>query len=229
MVSLKQKRTSWGQAGLAGLHHDASRFHAAGQSLLWCYWAWDTSRGLVVLVSSSMSLKHPPRAGAASWAAGNWRGSSPGQQGLAGSHHNRGSFAWPGWVSTKFSGLRAFSWGLAVLGGALRGCSPSRRQAGQGRECPCVGWFPANGEASPLGWQAALGPACMHRVGGGGVHWEAQLSDSWQASKLTVVWGVFYGSPPLLLPPPQHWCLVSPEDSALLPGSLWCGFPTPNP
>ena len=56
--------------------------------------------------------------------------------------------------------------------------------------------------------------------GGGGMHWEAQLSDSWWASELAVVWGVFYGGPPLLLYPPQHWRLIFPADPALLPGSF---------
>ena len=41
-----------------------------------------------------------------------------------------------------------------------------------------------------------------------------------QASELALVWGVFYGGPLLLLYPPQLWCLVSPADPALLPGSL---------
>ena len=100
---------------------------------------WGSSRGLAVLVSCSMGVQHPPRVGAASWAAENPRDSSPGQQRLAGSHSNEGRFAQPGRASTIFSGLRVFSWGLVVLGVALQGCSPSRGQAGQGRESPCSG------------------------------------------------------------------------------------------
>ena len=69
-------------------------------------------------------------------------------------------FAQLGRAYSSFSGLWAFSRGLEVLGAAPWGCSPSRGQAGQGRESPCGGWLPANGEASPLGWQAASGLAC---------------------------------------------------------------------
>ena len=129
-------------------------------------------------------------------------------------------FSRPGRACSSFSGLQAFSQGLVVLGAALWACSPSRGQAGQGRESPCGGRLLASVEASPPGWRAALGPMHAQGLGGGEMHWEAQLSDSWQVSELTVVWGVFYGGPPLLLSPPQHWCLVSPADPALLPGSL---------
>ena len=84
-----------------------------------------------------------------------------------------------------------------------------------------------SGEASPLGWQVASGQVCMGW--GREVHWEELLSASWQASTLTGAQGVFYGGPPLLLSPPQHWCLVSPVDPDLLPGSLCCGFPLSSP
>ena len=41
---------------------------------------------------------------------------------------------------------------------------------------------------------------------------------------------VFYGGgPPLLLSPPQQWCLISPVGPDLLQGSLYCGFPFPIP
>ena len=54
-------------------------------------------------------------------------------------------------------------------------------------------------------------PQVKHTVGrGGGIHWVALLSARRQASVLAGVQGVFYGSPPLLLSPPQHWHLVSP-------------------
>ena len=44
----------------------------------------------------------------------------------------------------------------------------------------------------------------VHKGWWEGMHWEAQLSASYRACKLAVVWGVFYGDPPLLLSPPQH-------------------------
>lgn len=125
-----------------------------------------------------------------------------------------------GQACSSFSGLQSFFRGLAVLGAALWGCSTSRGHAGQGRESPCAGRLPADGEASPPGWQAVSGLAHEHRVEGEGMHWKAQLSDSWWASELSVVWGVFYGGPPLLLYPPQHWHLVSSADLPLLSGSL---------
>ena len=84
-----------------------------------------------------------------------------------------------------------------------------------------------SGEASPPGWQVASGQVCVGQ--GRGMHWEALLSASWQASVLAVAQGVFYGGLPLLFSPPQHWCLVSPVGPALLPGSLCCGFPLPSP
>ena len=171
-------------------------------------------RGLAVRV------QQPPRTGAASRATENTRGSPQGSWDWQDHPVMEADFAWPGQACASFSGLWAFSRGLAVLGAALRGCSPSRRQAGQGRESPCSGWLPANGEASPPGWQAASGPARALGVGGGGMHWEAQLSDSWRASELIVAWEVFYGGPPFILSLPQHWHLVSPADPALLPVSL---------
>ena len=114
-------------------------------------------------------------------------------------------FAWLGQACSSFSGLWSFSRGLVVLGAALQGCSPSRGQAGQFSESPCSGQLPANVEASPLGWQAVSGPVCACSVGVRGMQWEAELCDIWQAIELSVVWGVFYGGPTLLLSPPQHW------------------------
>ena len=67
---------------------------------------------------------------------------------------------------------------VVVLGAALWECNLSRGQAGQGRESPCSGQLPANFEASLLGWQAVSGPVHWHRVSGGGMHQETQLSDS---------------------------------------------------
>ena len=173
-----------------------------------------------MLGSCSSGVQHPLRVVAASWATENPRGSSPGQLNWEDRLGMEADVAQLGRACSGFSGLRSFSRGLPVLGAALWGCSPSKGQAGQGRESPCGGQLPANGEASPPGLQAVSGPVCEHGVGGGGMHWEAKPSDSWRASKLAVVWGVFYGSPPLLLYPPQHWCLVSPADPPLLPGSL---------
>ena len=114
-----------------------------------------SSGGLVVLVSCSRGVQHPPRVGAASWAAENPRDSSPGQQGLAGSHAIEADLHSQAKLVLDFLGCGLFPrrWWCWVL--------LSRRQACQGRESPYSGQLPANGEASPPGWQAASGPACM--------------------------------------------------------------------
>ena len=161
-------------------------------------------RGLAVLGSCSTGVQHPQ-----GWEqlAGLLRtqGALPqGSQNWQDHPAMKADFAQLGRACSILSGLRAFSRGLVVLGTAPRGSSPSSRQGGQVRENPCGGQLPANGEASPPGWQAASGPVCTHRVGGGGMHWEAQLSASWRASELTVEQGLFYISPPLLVSPPQH-------------------------
>ena len=108
-----------------------------------------------------------------------------------------------------------------MLGAALRGCISSWGQAGQVRESPCSsGQLPGNGEASPPVWQAVSGPVHEHGVGEGGMHWEAQLSESWWASELAVVLGLFYGGPPLLLYPPYTGAL------SLLQIQLFCKVPS---
>ena len=95
-------------------------------------------------------------------------------------------FAQPGQACSSFSGLWAFSRGLAVLVAAPWGCSPFRGQSGLGRESLCGGRLPTNGETSPLGWQAASGLVHVLGVGGEGMHWKAQLSYSQLASELAV-------------------------------------------
>ena len=106
-----------------------------------------------------------------------------------------------------------------MLSAALQGVAPPEGRQARERKAPTVVSFlkmvrPALWDGRPPQVRHANG------IGGGGMQWEAQLSDSWQASELTVVWGVFCGGSPLLLSPPQHWHLVSPADPALLPGSL---------
>ena len=78
---------------------------------------------------------------------------------------------------------------------------PEGRQARAGKAPAVVGFLQM---VRPVFW-GGMQPQVqhtVHRVGGGGMHWESELSDSWRASELIVVWGVFYGGPPLLLSPP---------------------------
>ena len=53
---------------------------------------WGSCRGLAVLGSYSTGVQHPPGAGAASWAAENPRGSSPGEPELEGLPENGSRF-----------------------------------------------------------------------------------------------------------------------------------------
>ena len=148
---------------------------------------WGSSRGLAVLVSCSTGVQHPPSAGAASWATENPRGSSPGQQGLAGSHSNRGRFARLGRACASFSGLWAFSrgwWCWVLLCGGL--APPEGRQVGAGKAPAVVGFLQMVRPALWDGRQPQVW-CTVHRVAGGGMHWEAQLSDSWWTSELTMV------------------------------------------
>ena len=138
-------------------------------------------------------------------------------------------FPRPGGACSSVCGPWSSSRGHAVQGPALWGCCPSRGQADQAGESTSGGQLPVSAEASLLGWQAASGQACVHGVGQRRMHLEVLLSASIWASTLTVAKGVFYGGLTLLLSPPQHWCPISPAGPALLPGSLYCGFPLPSP
>ena len=57
------------------------------------------------------------------------------------------------------------------------------------------------------------------------MHWEAQLSDSWQASKLAVVWGVFYGAHPFFIPLPNNGTIPNQLFSQV-PSDVAFHFPT---
>ena len=57
---------------------------------------WGSSRGMAVLDSCYTGVQHPLRVGAASWAAENSRGSSPGHPELAGPPFNAGRFCMAG-------------------------------------------------------------------------------------------------------------------------------------
>ena len=103
--------------GAQGLAHSSGHVHAQRQLK-----ATGVQQGL--------------RAGADTWASENLRGSSTGQLNWQDCLGMEEDIAWLGRGCSSFSGLQAFSRGLAVLGAALQGCSPSRGQAGQGRESP---------------------------------------------------------------------------------------------
>ena len=133
--------------------------------------------------------------------------------------------AWPGRACSSFSGLPSFSRGPVVLGAATQGCGLSRGKAGQGRESLCSGQLPTNGEASPPGWQAVSGPAHEHGVGGWGMHWEAQLSDSWWASELSV--GGEYSMVAHPFSPTLAPCLSCRSSSSARFPQMWLSAPQP--
>ena len=114
-------------------------------------------------------------------------------------------------------------WALLCRGVAL----PEGRQARAGKAPEVVRFLQVVRPALWYGRQPQVRP--VHGLGGEGMHWETLLAAGWQASALAVSQEVFYGGPPLLLCPPQHWCLVCPAGPALLSVSLCCGFPLPNP
>ena len=119
-----------------------------------------------------------------------------------------------------FLGCRPFPRGwqcwMLLCGGVA---PPEGRQARAGKASAVVGFLKMVRPALRDGRQPQV--QSVHTgEGEGRMHWKVQLSDSWWASELTMVWGVFCCGPPLLLSPPQHWHLVSPADPALLPGSL---------
>ena len=100
----------------------------------------------------------------------------------------KADFAWLVHACFSFSGLWAFSRGLVMLGAAPQGSSPSGGQEDQERESPCSGRLPANGEASPRGWQAASDQAYVHGVGVGGMHWEALGSFLAAGGQVSSLW-----------------------------------------
>ena len=58
-VTVKQRRTSQGQAGLAGLQCDECRLPMAGQNLLWHFWPVGLFQGLVVLGAALQGIAPP--------------------------------------------------------------------------------------------------------------------------------------------------------------------------
>ena len=133
--------------------------HSQAEPVLAFLGCGGSCRVLAVLGSCSTGVQQPLRAGADTWASENLRGSSTGQLNWQDCLGMEEDIAWLGRGCSSFSGLQSFSRGLGVLGAALQGCSPSRWQADQGWESPCSGQLPANGEASPPGWQSVSGPA----------------------------------------------------------------------
>ena len=157
---------------------------------------WGSSRGLVVLDSCPTGVQHPLSVGATSWAAENPRGSSLGQPELAGLPHNGSRFC------TDGQSLLYGFWAVGALAGGWqcwvllrRGIAPPEGKQARAGKAPVVVSFLQM--VRPALWDGRQ-PQVQRR--------HAQ--------------GVFYGGPPLLLCPPQHWRLVSPTDPALLPGSL---------
>ena len=121
---------------MGGLHRDGSRFGAAGQGFLWCFWAVGQFKGLVVLRSCSNGVQQPPPPRWWKWLAGllGKQGALPqGSQNWQDCPTMEADFAQLGRVCSIISGLQDFSRGLAVLCTAPQGCSSSR---GQGRENP---------------------------------------------------------------------------------------------
>ena len=187
----------------------------------------DSSGGLVILGSCSTGVKHsqgweqlakPLRdRGALPQSSQNWQDCST----------MEADFPWSAGDCSSISGLwDSSSWGCWAL--LCRGVAPP--EVGQEREGKTLVMLSFPQVVSPALWDGRHPQVrCMRGGGGKRMHWEVLLSASWQASVLSVVQGVFYGGPPLLLSPPQHWCLVSPAVPALLPGSLCYGFPLPSP
>ena len=130
---------------------------------------WGSSRELVVLGSCSTGVQHSL---------------SQGWEQLAGPLRTQGSLPQGSLIGRTTWGWRQMLHGWAKLVLAFLGCSPFPG----GWQCWVLvhgGVAPpggrqarANGEASPPGWQAVSGPVSEPGVGGGGVHWETQLSDS---------------------------------------------------
>ena len=67
-------------------------FTQPGRACPGVFGLWGSCRGLAVLGSCSTGVQHSLRAGAASWASENPRGSSPGQPDLEGLPENVGRF-----------------------------------------------------------------------------------------------------------------------------------------
>ena len=103
-----------------------------------------------MLGSCFAGVQHLLRAGAASWATGRQRSTSPGQTGVTGPHCDGGrlpvagqSLPWHFWTMELFQGVLLHSRGQEV-------------QAG---ENPRGGWLPTSGDVSPPGWKAASSQA----------------------------------------------------------------------
>ena len=79
---------------------------------------WGSCRGLAVLGSCSAGVQHPPRDGAARWAAVNPRGSSPEQPDSEGLSENVGS---------SFHGPAKLVLAFSVLQGLLQGAGGSEQ------------------------------------------------------------------------------------------------------
>ena len=173
--------------------------------------------------SCSMGVQHLPRVEAASRAAGRQRGTSLGQLELAGPPCNEGRHP------VAQQNLLWCFWAVGLFRGAAPGgvAPPEGGQARAGKSPGVLSFLRVVRPALLDGWWPQVRYACG--AVGGGIHWEALFSASWRASSLAGAQGVFCGGPPLLLSPPQHWPLVFPAGPALLPGSLFCGFPLPSP
>ena len=173
-----------------------------------------------MLGSCSMGVQQPLRVGAA-----NQGSEKPKGPFLRTAGTGRTALQWKqilhGWAELplSFLGCRPFPGGWRCWVLLHGGVAPPEDKQARGGKAPVVVSFP---RVVRTALQDGRQPHVWHTLQGrvGGMHRAAQLSASCWASELTVVQGVFYGGLPLLLSPPQHWCLVSPSDPALLPGSL---------
>ena len=117
-VTLKQRRTSRGQAGLVGLHCNGGRIPKAGQGLPQCLWCAKLFQGLG---SCSVGAQHLQSLGRARWDFGRQRSTSPGQEELAGLHHDGGRLPMLGRACSGVSGLQSSSRGWVMLDGCSVG------------------------------------------------------------------------------------------------------------
>ena len=174
------------------------------------------------LAGSLCSRGHFLKAGGASWDTPRQLSTPKGGQFWPASSTGVECFPRAGGATQVTLRQRSTSQGWAVLVGllcrswALLVC----RQAGPGNPQ----WWSASWEwwGQSAGMAGSFWPG-LHGVGEGGCAGKL-CSASWLASMHSGAQGFFYGGPPLLLSPYQHWHLVSPA-----PGSLCCGFPLPSP
>ena len=89
-------------------------FHCPARLVVTFLGCGDSCRELAVLCSCSERVWHPPRAGAASWATANPRGSSSQQPNLEGLSRIRQMFSLPGQACYSFSGV----WGFLLGAGS---------------------------------------------------------------------------------------------------------------